>query len=29
LNPGKEAVLAWEERWSRPVALATLARDPV
>lgn len=24
MNPGKEAVLAWEERWSRPVALATL-----
>jgi hypothetical protein len=25
LNQGKEAVLAWEERWSRPVAVATLA----
>jgi hypothetical protein len=25
LNPSKEAVLAWEARWSRPVALATLA----
>jgi hypothetical protein len=23
--PGKAAVLAWEERWSRPVALATFA----
>jgi hypothetical protein len=25
LNPSKEAVLAWEERWSRPAALAALA----
>ncbi len=24
MNRGKEAVLAWEERWSRPVAIATL-----
>jgi hypothetical protein len=24
LSPSKEAVLAWEERWSRPVALAAL-----
>jgi hypothetical protein len=24
LNPSKEAALAWEERWSRPAALATL-----
>lgn len=25
MSPSKEAVLAWEERWSRPVAVATLA----
>jgi hypothetical protein len=25
LRPSREATLAWEERWSRPVALATLA----
>jgi hypothetical protein len=25
LSPEREAVLAWEKRWSRPVALATLA----
>jgi hypothetical protein len=25
LNPSKEATLAWEARWSRPVAVATLA----
>jgi hypothetical protein len=25
LSPQREAVLAWEKRWSRPVALATLA----
>jgi hypothetical protein len=25
LEPGKAAVLAWEQRWSRPVALATFA----
>lgn len=25
MTPNREAVLAWEERWSRPVALATLA----
>jgi hypothetical protein len=25
LSPSKQAVLAWEERWSRPVAVATLA----
>jgi len=25
LRPSKEAALAWEERWSRPVALASLA----
>lgn len=25
MSPSKEAALAWEERWSRPVAVATLA----
>ncbi|HXS47464.1 MAG TPA: hypothetical protein VN756_08370 [Solirubrobacterales bacterium] len=25
MNPNREATLAWEERWSRPVAVATLA----
>jgi hypothetical protein len=25
LRPNREAILAWEERWSRPVAAATLA----
>ncbi|HSS03773.1 MAG TPA: hypothetical protein VLK89_01125, partial [Solirubrobacterales bacterium] len=25
MRPDREATLAWEERWSRPVALATLA----
>ncbi|HKB51946.1 MAG TPA: hypothetical protein VKC63_11025 [Solirubrobacterales bacterium] len=25
MSPDREAVLAWEKRWSRPVALATLA----
>ena len=24
MNPSKEAALAWEERWSRPVAAAAL-----